>query len=153
MIVYSSLLSFQTPHSLPCVCSTLLIVCSSLIVCTCSSSPSVFSLCVPVSRCQFVFVSSVPAISMLIKFPVIPTPACVIDSAFASSLSVPLPVQQLSTRVPNLDWISFDFCCYPTLIGILCLLLDCHSVYRNHSVKVISGQRRLGQHGEREKGE
>src|SRR4029434_7212837 len=57
VIVYSPLLSFQTPHSLPHVCSILLIVCSSLIVYTCSSSPSVFSLCVPVSRCQFVFVS------------------------------------------------------------------------------------------------
>ena len=93
--------------------------------------------------------------------------ACVIDSAFASSLSVPLPVQQLSTRspnldwifnepcycltligivclllacltcVPNLDWIFFDFCRCPTLIGIVNLLLDCHSVYQNHSVKVI----------------
>ena len=73
MILYSSLLSFQTPPSLPCLCSTLLIVCSSPIVCTCSSSPSVFSLCVPAS-----------------------------------------PVYR------TFDWISLDFRCCPTLIGILC---------------------------------
>src|SRR4029434_2813575 len=71
LIVYSPLLSFQTPHSLPHVCSILLIVCPSLIVYTCFSSPSVFSLCFPVSRCQFVFVSPrvsrVPAFSMFSK--------------------------------------------------------------------------------------
>ena len=41
------------------------------------------------------------------------------------------------TCVPNLDWISFDFCHCPTLIGIVYLLLDCYSVYQNHSVKAI----------------
>src|SRR4029434_5558840 len=67
LIVYSPLLSFQTPYSLPHVCSILLIVCSSLIVYTCSSSPCVFSLRVPVAslpvRLCFPRVSRVPAFS------------------------------------------------------------------------------------------
>src|SRR4029434_4551801 len=67
VIVDSPLLSFQTPYSLPQVCSIWLIVCSSLIVYTCSSSPCVFSLCVPVVslpvRLCFPRVSRVPAVS------------------------------------------------------------------------------------------
>src|SRR4029434_9703031 len=99
-------LSFQTPHSLPHVCSIWLIVCSSLIVYTCSSSPCVFSLCVPVSRCQFVFVS--PVSQEFQRFPMISTVltittlACVIDSVIASSLPVPLPPQP-STWITTLD--------------------------------------------------
>src|SRR4029434_8964234 len=67
VIVASPLLSFQTPYSLHQVCSIWLIVCSSLIVYTCSSSPCVFSLCVPVDslpvRLCFPRVSRVPAFS------------------------------------------------------------------------------------------
>ena len=111
MFVYSSLLSFQTPHSLPCVCSTLLIVCSSPIVYTCSSSSSVFSLCVflclVASSSLFPRVSSVPAISMIITFLVIPTLACVIDSALCFCF-IPVCTSACSTIVypctePGLD--------------------------------------------------
>ena len=42
VFVYSSLLSFQTPHALPCVCSALWIVCPSLIVCRCFKRPNDF---------------------------------------------------------------------------------------------------------------
>src|SRR4029434_10264042 len=138
VIVYSSLLSFQTPHSLPRVCSTLLIVCPSLIVCTCSSSPSVFSLCVAVSRCQFVFVS--PVFQAFQRFPMfsavlaLTTLACVLDSVIAFSLPVPLPLQT-TTCVTTLDWINDDPGC-PSLIGFVCLYLYCFTVERTHSVKV-----------------
>ena len=145
MIVYSSLLSFQTPPSRPCVCSTLLIVCSSPIVCTCSSSPSVFSLCVPVSRCQFLFVSPClkrPRDLMIIKFLVIFTEPC-----FCLTLiGIVCLFLDCLTCVPNLDWISFDFSCCPTRFGTLCLLLDCHSVYqkpfsKSHSLSSLSPSR------------
>ncbi|CAB1417480.1 unnamed protein product [Pleuronectes platessa] len=82
--------SSTTPHSLPRVCSTWLITCSSPY--------------------------GVPAIPMISKLPVIPTLDRVTDSASASSLSVPLPVL-LSTRVPTLDWIFTDPCYCLTLIG------------------------------------
>ena len=167
VIVYSPLLSFQTPHSLPHVCSILLIVCPSLIVFTCFSSPSVFSLCFPVSRCQFVFVS--PVSQEFQRFPMfstvltITTLACVIDSVFAFSLPVPLPPQPSTwittldcvldsviasslpvplplpptTRVTTLDWINDDPRC-PSLIGFVCLYLDCLTVYRTWGVFVVA---------------
>src|SRR4029434_3261692 len=167
VIVYSPLLSFQTPHSLPHVCSILLIVCPSPIVCICSSSPSVFCLCVPVSRCQFVFVSPVFQVSqrfsMFHEVLALTTLACVIDSVFAFSLPVPLPPQpstwittldclldsviasslpvplplQPTTCVTTLDWINDDPRC-PSLIGFVCLYLDCLTVYRTRSVKLVN---------------
>ena len=154
MFVYSSLLLFQKTSS------------PALIVCTCSSSPSVFSLCVPVSRCQFVFVSPVSQefqrFPMFSKVLAITTLACIIDSVFAFSLPVPLPPQpstwittldclldsviasslpvplplQTTTCVTTLDWINDDPRC-PSLIGFVCLYLDCLTVYRTRSVKFV----------------
>ena len=83
-------------------------------------------------------VSSVPATSMYSDLLVILTPACLIDSAFASPLLVPLPDLRPSTCVPNLGRIYIEPCrCMPP-IGFVCLLLDCHTVYRTRSVKVHS---------------
>src|SRR4029434_1534864 len=65
-----------------------------------------FSLCFPVSRCQFVFVS--PVSQEFQRFPMISTVlalttlACVFDSVFAFSLPVPLPPQP-STWITTLD--------------------------------------------------
>src|SRR4029434_10903128 len=123
--------------------------------------------CVPVSRCQFVLVSPVFQSSQRFSmFPVVltlTTLACVIDSVSAFSLPVPLPPQpstwittldclldsliasslpiplplQTTTRVTTLDWINDDPRC-PSLIGFVCLYLDCLTVYRNRSVKVVN---------------
>ena len=140
MFVYSSLLSFQTPHPLPRVCSTVLIVCSSPIVCTCFPSPSVFSLCVPVSRCQFVLFPPClkrPSDSMISKLLVIPTLDRVTDPSSASPLSVPLPALRLPTRVPNLDWMITKPCNCLILLGILCVILDCLTCVPKSPVKVV----------------
>ena len=73
---------------------------------------------------------------MIILFLVIPIPACLIDSAFDSSLLVPLPDHLPSTCVPNLDWSYIDPCrCLP-LVGFVYLLLDCLIVYRTRKVKL-----------------
>src|SRR4029434_7582757 len=161
----SSRFRYLTPC--PCVCSALLIVCPVLIivicpvmiVVTCSSSPCVYSLCVPVVslpvRLSFLRVSRVPAFSMSSKVLAITTLACIIDSVFAFSLPVSLPPQpstwittldclldsviasslpvplplQTTTCVTTLDWINDDSRC-PSLIGFVCLYLDCLTVYR-----------------------
>ena len=105
--------------------------------------PSVFSpcvfLCLVSSSSLFLRVSSVPAISTYSDLLVIPTPACLIDSAFASPLLVPLPDLRPSACVPNLDLGSTriyikPYRCLPP-IGLVCLLLDCLTVYRTRSVK------------------
>ena len=140
MFVYSPLLSFQTPHPLPRVCSTVLIVCSSPIVCTCFPSPSVFSLCVPVSRCQFVLFPPClkrPSDSMISRLLVIPTLDRVTDPSSASPLSVPLPALRLPTRVPNLDWMITKPCNCLILLGILCVILDCLTCVPKSPVKVV----------------
>src|SRR4029434_10025420 len=73
--------------------------------------------------------------SMFPEFLAITTLACLIDSVFASSLPVPLPLQP-ATCVTALDWINDDPHC-PPLIGFVCLYLDCHTGYRTRSVKVV----------------
>ena len=145
MFVYSSLLSFQTHYGLPCVFS-------ALIVCTCPSSPCVFSLCVflwlvassslfpscfkrpsdfPCSL-SFSLIDSVFASSLLVPLPLQPSTwitnfACLLDYLFASSLPVPLTLQ-LATCGTTLDWINDDPRC-PPLIGFVCLYLDCLTIY------------------------
>ena len=115
----------------------------------------------PVRLC-FPRVSRVPAFSMFSKVLAISTLACIIDSVFAFSLPVPLPQQpttwittldclldsviasslpvplplQTATCVTTLDWINDDPRC-PSLIGIVCLYLDCLTVYRTRSVKLV----------------
>src|SRR4029434_878602 len=79
VFVYSSLVSFQISHALPlcvlrlvdCLPILIIVTCPVMIVFTCFSSPSVFSLCFPVSRCQFVFVS--PVSQEFQRFPMIST--------------------------------------------------------------------------------
>ena len=72
---------------------------------------------------------------MFPEFLAITTLACLIESVFASSLPVPLPLQP-ATCVTTLDWINDDPRC-PPLIGFVCLCLDCLTVYRTCSVKVV----------------
>ena len=81
VFVYSSLLSFQISHALPlcvlrlvdCLPVLIIVTCPVMIVDTCSSSPCVYSLCVPVVslpvRLSFLRVVSVPAISHVNTFP------------------------------------------------------------------------------------
>src|SRR4029434_10152303 len=121
---------------------------------------SVCSCCLIASLC-FPRVSRVPAFSMISKVLALTTLACIIDSVFVFSLPVPLPPQpptwittldclldsviasslpvplplQPTTCVTTLDWINDDPRC-PSLIGIVCLYLDCLTVYRTRSVKV-----------------
>ena len=61
---------------------------------------------------------------------------CLLDSVIASSLPVPLPLQT-TTRVTTLDWINDDPRC-PSLIGFVCLYLDCITVYQTRSVKFVN---------------
>ena len=81
VFVYSSLLSFQISHALPlcvlrlvdCLPVLIIVTCPVMIVDTCSSSPCVYSLCVPVVslpvRLSHFHVSRVPAIFSSIWFP------------------------------------------------------------------------------------
>src|SRR4029434_4412492 len=77
---------------------------------------------------------------MIILFLVIPIPACLIDSAFDSSLLVSLPDHLPSTGVPNLDgsYINPCRCLFP--VWICLLLLDCLPVYRTRLVNVYSSE-------------
>src|SRR4029434_4056847 len=85
-------------------------------------------------------IDSVFAFSLPVPLPPQPptwitTLDCLLDSVIASSLPVPLPLQT-TTCVMTLDWINDDPRC-PSLIGFVCLYLDCLTVYRTHSVKVV----------------
>src|SRR4029434_3212743 len=61
---------------------------------------------------------------------------CLLDSVIAFSLPVPLPPQS-PTWITTLDWINDDPRC-PSLIGFVCLYLDCITVYRTRSVKLVN---------------
>src|SRR4029434_7111247 len=84
-------------------------------------------------------IDSVFAFSLPVPLPPQPstwitTLDCLLDSVIAFSLPVPLPPQP-TTCVTTLDWINDDPRC-PSLIGFVCLYLECLTVYRTHSVKV-----------------
>ena len=123
----------------PCVCSALLIVCPALIVVTCPSSPSLLSLCVPVSRCQFVLVTSMflGSQQFFLAFDslVLQTSACLTNPAFAFSLLDCLPALQMPACVLNPDLTHTEPCRRLLLVGFVCPPLDCLSVYWTLLVK------------------
>ena len=112
--VYSTLISFQTPHALPlCVFPALLIVCPSLIVFTCLSLPCVYSRCVPVFslpvRLSFSMFLAFQQLPVLIDL-VLPTTACLTDYVSAFPLLDNLPDPLLPARVPTLDRTYYELC-------------------------------------------